>query len=393
MTSSANYAMLPQTKKSLDYILGHYQRFTQDRETRKLRHKPMVVGVSGCQGSGKTTLCDTLVHLLHAESHGLNVVSFSLDDLYLTREEQAQLSARYPDNHLLQYRGQPGSHDLTLAQSTFDALLASEPESTVSIPIYDKSLHGGLGDRVPREDWKQVHGQVDIILFEGWSLGFKSIDLDQLQAMYQESDLLRRHSLHHLTITNDFLAKYEQQLYPKMDIFLHLAPTRLEQVYQWRLEQEHHMQQTRNVHGLADHAVRAFVDTYMPAYTLYLPRLNKVGFFGWEQEQQRRDYEGWTRADGGYSDNSTARHLRMVLDEGRRVVESQALQPGKVGGGHGPFSIGGSGSVTSYRYPWLYRRSTLVLTVCTLGYVGWVSYQRRQALSQGFMKLAHQFFQ
>ncbi|KAI8333715.1 P-loop containing nucleoside triphosphate hydrolase protein [Chlamydoabsidia padenii] len=384
MASTTNYSMLPQTKQSLDHILGHYQHFTQDRQTRQLKHKPLVVGVSGCQGSGKTTLCDTLVHLLRGEPYELNVVSFSLDDLYLTREEQAQLSASYPDNHLLQYRGQPGSHDLALAQVTFDALLGSDPTSTVSIPVYDKSLHGGLGDRLPRQDWQHIHGQIDIILFEGWSLGFKSVSLNQLQRMYQQSTLLQHHTLHHLAIINDFLIRYEQELYPKMDIFIHLAPTRLEQVYQWRLEQEHHMQQTRNVQGLADHAVRGFVDTYMPAYTLYLSRLNKVGFFGWEQELKRRDYEGWTRMDGGYTDNTMARHLRMVLDQRRQVVASHAIQPTQIA------SSSGSNSNRFYTLRTsLFKRSTFVLTVCTLGYVGWISYQRRQSI----MKMVHQWME
>ncbi|ORZ23381.1 P-loop containing nucleoside triphosphate hydrolase protein [Absidia repens] len=391
-SSSSNYAILPQTKESLDYILDHYKRFMQDRQARNLRHKPLVVGVSGCQGSGKTTLCTTLVHLLRTDAHNYNVVSFSLDDLYLTRDEQAALGSRNSDNRLLQYRGQPGSHDLALAETTFDALLAAGPDSTVSIPVYDKSLYGGLGDRLERKDWQHIHGQVDIILFEGWSLGFKSVSSDQLQQMHQQFDILRQHhSLHHLEVINEFLVKYEQLLYPKMDIFLHLAPTELEQVYQWRLQQEHYMRQTRNVEGLADDAVRAFVDTYMPAYTLYLPRLNQVGFFGVEQGQKCRDYEGWIRSDGGYSDNELARHLRMMLDQNRRVVESRLISPANTGSGSSSSSSSSSSSRNSLgNYRWI-RRSTLILTACTLGYVGWATYHRRHSLLQAFNKIVRQY--
>ncbi|KAI8085136.1 P-loop containing nucleoside triphosphate hydrolase protein [Halteromyces radiatus] len=377
--ASPSYAMLPQTKASLDYIIEHHRLFLKDRQTRGLEHKAMVVGVSGCQGSGKTTLCDTLVHLLRQAPYDLNVVSFSLDDLYLTREAQVKLAARYPDNRLLQYRGQPGSHDLELAETVFDNLLKGDSKKTVYVPAYDKSLHGGLGDRLPEEEWQQVQGRVDIILFEGWSLGFKSVTLAQLQHMYEQSNLLQQHGLHDLAILNDFLVKYEEKLYPKMDIFLHLAPIELEQVYQWRLQQEHHMQQTRNVKGLSDEAVRTFVDTYMPAYTLYLSRLNKVGFFGVNGERQR-SYEGWYRKDGGYSDNTLARHLRLVLDHDRRMVQCQDIHPVR------PLNNNGNHSGN-----WIIRKSSLILTTCAVGYIGWVVYQRRQPLLQGLMKIVHQF--
>lgn len=42
----------------------------------------------------------------------------------------------------------------------------------VAIPRYDKSQQGGRGDRAPKEAWPVKRGPLDVVLFEGWMLGF-----------------------------------------------------------------------------------------------------------------------------------------------------------------------------------------------------------------------------
>ncbi|GAN08751.1 P-loop containing nucleoside triphosphate hydrolase protein [Mucor ambiguus] len=319
MAQSIPYGMLPQTKESLSHILKHYESFKQDRKSRGLPPQPMIVGVSGCQGSGKTTLCDTLAHLLKEAPYSLRVVSFSLDDVYLTHQDQVKLAQKYPNNPLYQQRGQAGSHDLSLASETLQLLLSAKKQGeTVPIPVYDKSLHSGQGDRLDKADWKYPVAPFDIILFEGWMLGFKRLP---------EKDVKQHTNLKfdQVNVMNTELQKYEDDLYPYFDIFIHLSPFKLDQVYQWRLQQEHHMKQTRGVNGLSDEAVRMFVDTYMPAYELYLPRLDKVGFYGQGYlGEQLKSYEGLKRSDGGYSEPN--RHLRVVLDQDRKVIASGTLR-------------------------------------------------------------------
>ncbi|GAA5796848.1 hypothetical protein HPULCUR_002226 [Helicostylum pulchrum] len=313
--SQQGYAMLPQTKASVDHILKHYE--TYKKEGRGL---PMVVGLSGCQGSGKTTLCDTLAHVLK-ENHDLNVVQFSLDDLYLTHKDQALLSQKYKTNPLYQQRGQAGSHDLELAKQTFEAL--DRNEGTVAIPVYDKSLHDGKGDRLDKSQWKYVKAPVDIVLFEGWMVGFKPVQ------KIQDTTTLIGCTVQDALVMNQLLKKYQKDIYPFFDIFIHLSPFDIGQVYQWRLQQEHHMKSSRGVNGLSDEQVKKFVDSYMPAYQLYLPRLDKIGFFGYESTKDRLGFEGRDRSDGGYS--APRRHLKIVLDQDRRVVESDTLlEPGLV---------------------------------------------------------------
>ncbi|KAL0076367.1 P-loop containing nucleoside triphosphate hydrolase protein [Phycomyces blakesleeanus] len=316
--SYRSHAMLPQTEASLQHILHHRAQYLQDRLQRHLPRKPFVVGVSGCQGSGKTTLCTTLEYLLKDVPYGLNVVSFSLDDVYLDHNQQQRRAKSDPDNRLVQFRGQPGSHDLDLACETFETLL--EDSRPCPIPAYDKSVFGGLGDRIDPTLWQTTQPPVDIILFEGWCLGFKSLPVEEVCEQYRKAKedgaSWTAHPLQHILGLNESLAAYENTIYNYFDIFIHLSPDDLRNVYQWRLEQEHDSIRTRGVGGLNDEAVYTFVDTYMPAYSLYLPRLDSIGFYGFTNTVH--PYEGRVRADHGYS--GTQRHLRLLLDHDRRVI-------------------------------------------------------------------------
>ncbi|EIE83141.1 hypothetical protein RO3G_07846 [Rhizopus delemar RA 99-880] len=297
--------MLPQTRESLSHILNHYSCFRDIRKQRGLPDQPMIVGISGCQGSGKTTLCDTLTYLLKREPYHLRVVNFSLDDVYLTHEDQVKLSQRYPNNKLYQQRGQAGSHDLRLATETLKSLILNQ--TNVAIPVYDKSLFDGQGDRLPEKEWKHVSGPFDIVLLEGWMLGFKSLQNQSLEAIYQskqDKDTFKSLKFEDVNMLNESLKQYEAELYPYFDIFIHLSPLDIQQVYQWRLEQEEYMKSTRGVTGLSKEAVKSFVDTYMPAYELYLPQLDKSLFDGLDRKQTE-DY------------NKINRHLKIVLDKER----------------------------------------------------------------------------
>lgn len=302
------YTMLPQTKESLAHILKQYSCFRDTRQERGLPDEPMIVGVSGCQGSGKTTLCDTLTYLLKQEPYHLNVVNFSLDDVYLKREDQVKLSQRYPQNKLYQQRGQAGSHDLKLATETLKSLMLNQTQ--VSVPAYDKSLHDGQGDRLPERNWKRISGPFDIVLFEGWMIGFKPLEDQALEETYhlkrKANDAFKSLRLEDVQTLNGALKQYETELYPYFNTFIHLSPLNIHQVYQWRLEQEHHMKSTRGVSGLSDNAVKQFVDTYMPAYELYLPQLDSKSIF----EGQK---------------NKPGSHLRIVLDSERKVVQWNTL--------------------------------------------------------------------
>lgn len=85
-------------------------------------------------------------------------------------------------NKLLELRGNAGSHDTELARDTFEALHAAKADNAkVGIVRYDKSMHQGRGDRAAPEKWQYVQGPVDVVLFEGWMLGFAPLSEEEAQ--------------------------------------------------------------------------------------------------------------------------------------------------------------------------------------------------------------------
>lgn len=225
---------------------------------------PLVLGISAPQGSGKTTICDELQHLLSYE--GFQAVFASLDDFYLTFDAQQALAKAHPDNPLLQVRGQAGTHDIELARQTLEQLKSATSESSeVAVVRYDKSAHEGRGDRAPPSKWQQVKGKVDVVLFEGWMLGFKPLT-DQA-AEKAGKDIVE---------INNYLKKYPAAIDNFVDLWMVVKVGDPKYVYEWRLEAEHNSKAAGKP-GMTDEQVADFVDRYMPGYVHYLPELYSRG--------------------------------------------------------------------------------------------------------------------
>jgi len=120
--------------------------------------RPLLIGINGAQGSGKTTLCRFLETLLI--EHNLRTVTLSLDDLYLTQAERFALADG--EHHLFATRGVPGTHDVALGEAILDDLLAGR---TAAIPRFDKAVDDRAVVR------RMVEPPIDIVLFEGWCVG------------------------------------------------------------------------------------------------------------------------------------------------------------------------------------------------------------------------------
>lgn len=241
--------------------------------------QPLIVGVNGPQGSGKSYLCEHLLGEMSNKFPDLKFVQFLMDDLYLRHEEQSQLTAKciLEDNKLLQGRGLPGTHDIDLALEIFDKLNKREP---VQIPFYDKSLFGGEGDRSPKDQWNTVNGKVDVLIFEGWFNGFLPIPNDNLRLKYLSSDVdysvLKKHRLYHLEELNETLKQY-QKIWSMFNYFIYIKTESVQDVYVWRLEQEHNLKKITGT-GMTDDQVKEFIDRYMPVYELYYEKLCETGY-------------------------------------------------------------------------------------------------------------------
>jgi D-glycerate 3-kinase len=197
------------------------------QRARNSKQAPLV-GVSGCQGSGKTTLAALLVLLLR-ELGGLNCVNLSIDDFYLTHAERQQLSRTV--HPLLATRGVPGTHDVQLALDTIDAL---RKPGTVAIPRFDKAID----DRMPAEQWPRVDAPVDVVVLEGWCLSIGPQTHTQLEqainGLEEQEDTegaWRRY-------VNERIAGEYAQLYDSVDYLVMLKAPDFAKVFEWRQNQE-----------------------------------------------------------------------------------------------------------------------------------------------------------
>ena len=186
---------------------------------------PLVVGVSAPQGCGKTTLVAELEAL--APEAGLAAASVSIDDFYLTRAEQAATAAASGGNPLLELRGNAGTHDLALGTRTLDALIHAPPGATVPLPRYDKAAFGGLGDRAPEQGWPSAAAPVDVILLEGWMLGFAPVGGEAAAAASP-----------HLPAVDAALAAYAPAWDSRVGAWLVVDAPSPDCVYAWRAQAE-----------------------------------------------------------------------------------------------------------------------------------------------------------
>jgi D-glycerate 3-kinase len=229
---------------------------------------PLIIGVNGPQGSGKSTLTAALVRVLPVV--GLRAVTLSIDDFYWTRQEQIELAARHPRNSLLQQRGYPGTHDIELGVQKLVELRkatatgggsGSDPSqsSSVRIPYYDKSKHKGQGDRLPKSEWTEIHGPLDLLFLEGWMLGFTPLAASDPRL---NADTLE---------INQLLGQY-QRWHKQLDAFIHLIPHDIHYVVDWRVEAEERMK-AQGKPGMSRLEITDYIQKFISAYELYLPQL------------------------------------------------------------------------------------------------------------------------
>lgn len=221
-------------------------------QLQKAGDRPLVVGINAPQGGGKTTLTHYLVQLFEACNRV--AVSLSIDDFYLTHRDQIRLAEAYPGNPYLQQRGYPGTHDLNLGIETLTGLKNPSPGKRLGLPRYDKSMHQGQGDRQPHASWPQVEMPVDVVLLEGWMLGFEPIEPERI-----EDPQLQQ--------TNTLLIGY-RAWHEFLDSFVYIQPLDPDLVINWRCEAEERMK-ARGLPGMSVEQVRTYAEKFLPAYRLY----------------------------------------------------------------------------------------------------------------------------
>ncbi|WP_338240767.1 kinase [Aurantiacibacter hainanensis] len=170
---------------------------------------PLVVGINGAQGSGKTTLCKFLEVLLARRQ--IRAVTLSLDDLYLTRSERQELAKNV--HPLFATRGVPGTHAVAMGLGIIEDMLAGRE---LDLPRFDK----GKDDRA--EDGTRITGPVDVLLLEGWCVGAKPQDAEALAEPV--NDLERQEDPEGIWrgLVNHWLSEDYARLFEQIDLLIML---------------------------------------------------------------------------------------------------------------------------------------------------------------------------
>ncbi|WP_297796722.1 hypothetical protein [uncultured Marinobacter sp.] len=195
--------------------------------------QPIIVGIHGAQGTGKSTLTLFLKEILQAV-YDCRTVNFSLDDIYLTRAEREHLADTV--HPLLATRGVPGTHDLALGQKLINQLTQAGPTDRTPVPVFDKSMD----DRSPKELWPEFEGRPDVVLVEGWCVAATPANNpDELAApvntLEREEDpqgIWRRY-------VDECLQGAYRTFFDQLDTLIMLQAPSMDCVLEWRTLQEH----------------------------------------------------------------------------------------------------------------------------------------------------------
>ena len=185
-----------------------------------------IIGVSALPGTGKTTLGKWLESISLKMNFKISVIS--IDDFYLPSQEMELAIKNNPWNVS---RGFPGSHSIDLMK---DKLLEWKLDGKLNVPVFDKSLRNGLGDRAY---WKQ--DSPDVLIIEGWFLGVKPLSIDSINFEKFLPSLSSYESSYRANIQMN-LEKY-LDVWNLLDQIWHLKPLKFEYMNLWKSIQEKDM--------------------------------------------------------------------------------------------------------------------------------------------------------
>ena len=194
------------------------------------KKKPLILGLSGGQGIGKTTI-SSIITLILKKYFKLNIFKISIDDFYKTRKERFLLSKKI--HSLLMTRGVPGTHDINIMLNFFKRVKKNNFKS-LKLPKFDKAID----DRCKKSSWYTIKKRPDIIIFEGWCVGARSQKNSILKKPVNSLEKSNDQNLFWRKYVNDQLKKKYKKLFSYLDYLLYMKAKNFSLLQKWRLKQE-----------------------------------------------------------------------------------------------------------------------------------------------------------
>ena len=197
---------------------------------RAKKSKPYLIGLSGGQGTGKTTI-SSILKIILTKYFRLDVFKISIDDLYKTRKDRISLSKKI--HPLLKTRGVPGTHDVNFM---FDFLkkIKKKRFKHHRIPKFNKAID----DRLKRKSWYLIKRVPDVIIFEGWCVGARAEKKNTLKKSINPLEKKEDKNLKWRKFVNSQLENKYKKLFSKLDCMLFLKAGSFKLLQSWRLKQE-----------------------------------------------------------------------------------------------------------------------------------------------------------
>jgi len=222
------------------------------------KKKPYIVGLSGGQGSGKTTI-SSIISIILRKYFELNVFVISIDDFYKTRKERYLLSKKV--HPLLITRGVPGTHDANIMLDFFKRTKRKKFKS-LKLPKFNKAID----DRYNKNLWYSIKKRPDIIIFEGWCVGAKAEKTNTLKKSINSIEKFKDKELTWRRYVNRQLQSKYKKLYDQLNCLLYINSNNFGLLTKWRIKQEEKLRlknKRSNSHKImSNKEVISFMQTY-----------------------------------------------------------------------------------------------------------------------------------
>lgn len=287
---------------------------SQNLSTKDTNCTSTVLGVQGTQGSGKSTASEFL-KLILKQRHGLCAAVLSIDDFYLTREERKKLSTSI--HPLLETRGVPGTHDITLAINTIKRLKSLKANEQCALPSFNKSID----DRSSEEDWKTIEGPVDLVILEGWCVGLNAENETALHEPVNNLEKNEDSTGKWRKFANNALHIHYPELFNLIDLQLVLRAPSFKCVYNWRLKQEQKLiakvEKERSL-GIDHSNTRLMSETEITRFIAHYQRLTEHAL---ESMPKTADWCLWLDEDQSIQKMTTSKQI----DPPTKSVEEKGI--------------------------------------------------------------------